>query len=202
MNWSERYECTSFTTCQKVGLSAVSELLRSGMNLKYNSRLDAYGFYANEAIDHMVKVGLTSSRTEAKNVGRSLEGTLHFIEAVESTKKSPRFDDTKVFYRFVSEDPASGWEDELESHRDFLLKNVKERDHTFRMKVYHNTFTGTEVVDLLNSKGVTTSRLDAVLLCRALSVHCNLISHVAGDHEFEDADFFYTFVNTASARSR
>jgi len=84
-------------------------------------------------------------------------------------------------------------EQRLEQAKKFFLQNIKTRDHYFRLKVYKNTFTGAEAVDLLLLAGVTNTRKDAVLLGRALAVVYKLFGHVADEHEFEDSELFYKF---------
>ena len=187
----------SFAASTKnTGLCSVGHLLKENINHKYNMKFDAEGFYAVEAVDYMVSVGLASSRSDAVMIGLALQEVGGFIQ--NCTNNMDPFGDSKKFFVFAPEKDlssfhksSSSWKKDLEHARDFFRDNIKLVDHTYRLKTYKNTFTGKEAVDLLLVAGITSSRQDAVLLGRALMVEYNLFGHVVNEHEFEDSEFFY-----------
>ena len=183
---------------KKTGLCSVGQLLKQNINYKYNMKFDTEGFYAAEAVDYMVSVGLASSRSDAVMIGLALQEVGGFIQ--NCTNKMEPFADSKKFFFFAPENDllsssfqksSLSWKKDLEHARDFFRDNIKLVDHTYRLKTYKNTFTGKEAVDLFLVAGITSSRQDAVLLGRALMVEYNLFGHVVNEHEFEDSEFFY-----------
>jgi hypothetical protein len=186
------------TSTKKTGLFSVGRLLKQNINQKYNTKFDTEGFYAEEAVDYMVAVGLASSRNDAVKIGKALQGVGSFIQNCANLMEP--FSDSRSFFFFSQDDDlsssflkssSSSWKKDLEDARDFFRDNIKLVDHTYRLKTYKNTFTGKEAVDLFLTAGITSSRQDAVLLGRALMVEYNLFGHVVNEHEFEDSEFFY-----------
>eukprot|EP00934_Nitzschia_sp_Nitz4_P007322 Nitzschia sp. Nitz4//scaffold80_size88189//6217//7233//NITZ4_005078-RA/size88189-exonerate_est2genome-gene-0.36-mRNA-1//1//CDS//3329558603//7312//frame0 len=175
---------------RKLGIIAVGGILRMGVPKKYNYALDRDGFYANEAIDYLVSVGLATSRRDAVYIGVALQ---HGERMIENVKSDDSFDDSRLFFSYT-EEAELPWKIKLDETKKFFIDNMKVGDHVYRLKTYKNTFTGTEAVDLLMLIGFTSTRQDAVLLGRALMVQYNLFSHVAAEHEFEDAELFYRFL--------
>lgn len=184
-----RYQTQSLHVSRQLGLISVGELLRSGVKQKYNFSIDKEGFDANQAVDYLVSTGLAHSRSDAVSIGIALQ---HACGLISNETNKNDFDDTKLFFTFTK-DRAESWRKELEDAKDFFRNNMKVGDHTFRLKVYKRTFTGTEATDLLLMAGITSSRQDAVLLGRALMIEFNLFGHVTDEHEFEDAELFYKF---------
>lgn len=184
-----RYQTHSLHVSRQLGLLSIGEMLRTGVKQKYNFSIDKEGFDANEAVDYMVSTGLANSRSDAVCIGLALQQAAGVIV---NEKSRQEFDDAKLFFTFAK-DREESWRKELEDAKDFFRNNMKESDHTFRLKVYKRTFTGTEAVDLLLMAGITSSRQDAVLLGRALMIEFNLFGHVTDEHEFEDTELFYKF---------
>lgn len=185
------------SSTKKTGLYSVGYLLKQNLNQKYNTLFDTEGFYAEEAVDYMVSVGLASSRSDAVTIGLALQGVGGFIQNCKGITEP--FSDSRSFFFFAEQDHGSryvtsqpkSWKKDLEEARDFFRGNIKLVDHTYRLKTYKNTFTGKEAVDLFLIAGITTSRQDAVLLGRALMVEYNMFGHVVNEHEFEDSELFY-----------
>jgi len=72
-------------------------------------------------------------------------------------------------------------------------------DRRFRLRVYRQCFVGREAVDWIVAR-TGTSRADALRIGRLL-VSQDRIRHVVSEHDFEDADYFYRFVEpVAEAR--
>ena len=188
------YRCTSLVGSKKLGLRSVAELLRRGVKMQYNMKYDCEGFWANDAVDYLVSTGLATSRSDAVNIARGIQNELSYIQNSDLLT----FKDTRLFFTFTEErvdeyDSMSQWREDIEEARRFFESNMKVRDHTYRMRVYKETFTGSEAVDLFQYGGITSSRQDAVLLGRALSAEYNLFHHVVKEHEFEDTDLFFVF---------
>lgn len=184
-----RYQTASLHVSRQLGLVSIGEVLRSGVKQKYNFSIDKEGFDANEAVDYMVSTGLANSRNDAVSIGVALQRA---AELITNEKNSGDFADAKIFFTF-NLDRDESWRPEFEEVKEFFRSNMKERDHTYRLKVYKRTFTGKEAVDLLLMAGMTSSRQDAVLLGRALMIDYNLFGHVTDEHEFEDSELFYIF---------
>lgn len=189
---------------KKLGLLSVGEILRKGVNQKYNMKMDREGFYANEAIDYMVSTGLATSRQDAKKIGKALQQAIGVIE--NATQFGEPFADARQFFYFTDDGSIElnlpTWKKDLEDACIFFKENIKLVDHTYRLKTYKNTFTGKEAVDLFLYAGLTTSRQDAIYLGRALMVEYNLFAHVVDEHEFEDAEFFYSMAGTSTGRKK
>ena len=194
------YQCTSLEGSKKLGIRSVAELLRRGVKIQYNTKYDCEGFWANDAVDYFVSTGLATSRSDGVNIGKAIQNELGFIQNSDLLT----FKDNRLFYTFVDErkntyqsddedESLSEWREDIESARKFFESNMKVTDHTYRLKVYKGTFTGSEAVDLFQFAGITSSRQDAVLLGRALVTEYNLFRHVCNEHEFEDTDLFYIF---------
>ena len=71
-------------------------------------------------------------------------------------------------------------------------KHLDIRDRKYHLKIYHNVFTGIELVDVFINNGITDKRSHATLLGRALWT-AGYIHHVHDDHQFSDRGFFYRF---------
>jgi serine/threonine protein kinase len=71
-------------------------------------------------------------------------------------------------------------------------KHLPISDRRYHLKIYHNTFTGTELVDVFVNNGIADTRSHAALLGRALWT-AGVIHHVHDDHQFSDRGFFYRF---------
>ncbi len=72
------------------------------------------------------------------------------------------------------------------------------RDRLYRLKTYRSCFVGREAVDwIVQRQGV--SRSAAVQIGRRL-LALDLLRHVLSEHDFEDADFFYSLVEPAAAQ--
>lgn len=185
----DHYQSASLVGSKKLGLKAVGGMLYHSLERVYNFSLDMEGFYANDAVDYMLSVGLATTRRDAVCIGVALQRTAGIIVNVKTMHD---FADEKIFFSFKSE-PLSNWFKELQETRDSFTKNMRVYDHTYRLKTYKNTFTGTEAVEWLLLHGATAARQDAVLLGRAMAVEFNLFGHVTGEHLFEDSEFFYRF---------
>jgi hypothetical protein len=181
-----------------LGLIVMQEILREGIPLKYNFTIDKECFTANSAVDFMVSTGLASSREDAADIGLALERQYGCLRNVKGDEK---FADAKIYYGFEG-NKEEGWREQLGRAREFFCVSIKVSDHMYRLKTYKDCFTGTEAVDLLLSSGITSSRQDAVLIGRAFTYEYNLFQHVANDHEFEDAAYFYRFSNLERISSR
>ena len=190
------------TETKKIGLISIGEIMRKGVNQKYNVHLDRHGFYANEAVDYMVTTGLANSRRDGESIGLALQMAGGMIENAKSPTQP--FTDSRTFFFFTDEGSyhvmMPTWKQDLQAACDFFRGNMKRSDHVYRLRTYKNTFTGTEAVDLLLMAGITNSRQDAVLLGRALMVNFNLFGHVVDEHEFEDSELFYIFSSKKSLR--
>ena len=75
-----------------------------------------------------------------------------------------------------------------------MRKSIWVRSHKFRFRTYKNCFTGTEAVDFLTSFGFAYSRSEAVFLGKRLAREVKLFEHVTRQHDFEDKDLFYHFL--------
>lgn len=71
--------------------------------------------------------------------------------------------------------------------------SVDVRDRKYRLSTYHRTFVGEHAVSALVTGGVACSRQDAVRLGREL-VEAGVIEHCVREHDFEDSNLFYRFI--------
>ena len=71
-------------------------------------------------------------------------------------------------------------------------KHLPISDRRYHLKIYHNAFTGKELVNIFIDNGITDTRPHATLLGRALWT-AGFIHHVHDDHQFSDRGFFYRF---------
>ena len=197
----EGYRCEGPSpTSKHLGLNIMREILREGVPLKYNFNVDKECFTANSAVDFMVSTGLASSRDDAVEIGLALEKSQH--GCLRNVKGVENFADAKLYYVFESSGEEDDWREQLLHAREVFCSSVKVADRAYHLKIYKECFTGTEAVDVLLNSGVAASRRDAVLFGRELMYEYNLFQHVANDHEFEDADYFYRFSRLQRESSR
>eukprot|EP00980_Cylindrotheca_fusiformis_P004843 scaffold1034_cov127-Cylindrotheca_fusiformis.AAC.24 len=170
------------------GLSAVAEILRRRVKHIYNMKLDCEGFYADDAINSLVRTGLAISVPEAISIGMSLEK----VGYIKNMKGKERFRDGRLFFCFLKPHSET-WAREIDDVSDLLASRLETKDHTYHRRVYHDTFLGSEVVSLLMVSGVSATRQDALLFGRAVAHACSLFRHVTNDHILEDKALFYVF---------
>lgn len=70
--------------------------------------------------------------------------------------------------------------------------------HRYRLRNYDDTFVGREAVTYMCLNGMAPTRQDAVFLGQLLMKEMNLFSHVTKEHNFEDANLFYQYEQSAS----
>lgn len=82
----------------------------------------------------------------------------------------------------------------LESLESAFRSSVVIKDRKHLLSTYKQCFVGREAVDWLVASSHAASRADAVRIGRALS-EIAFFEHVTRDHEFEDGNLFYRFVD-------
>ena len=73
-----------------------------------------------------------------------------------------------------------------------VRRNLDIRDRSYRLKIYHSVFVGSDLVSLLLELGAAENREYATQLGRALWT-AGYFHHVHDDHQFNDRGFFYRF---------
>jgi len=116
-------------------------------------------FVGKDAVDSMVYSGLSATREEAVQIGRSMVNDMHLFKTVQGDFE---FDDDERFYRFIDLDdhwsssddedtsrhPSIVEEEEDEEEVDLAKKSIAFRetvltnDRTYRMKTYRDVFIG------------------------------------------------------------
>jgi hypothetical protein len=189
----------SLQQCNKVGLLTLGAIIRANVTVHYKYSVDKECFKCDEAVDFLVTSGLASTRLDAEQIGKALERECGFFHNVMD--RGQKFQDTRLFFSFEGE-KSDTWKGELQSVRAAFRSKIKVADHTYHLKVYKDSFTGKDAVGCILALGITTSRLDAVLLGRCLMYEYLLFCHVTGDHSLEDADLFYHFSRGTRESSR
>lgn len=67
-----------------------------------------------------------------------------------------------------------------------FVEGITLRTHTYHLKMYRNTFVGSEAVDFMVNSGLALTREDAVFLGQRFLTELNLFFHVYWDHTFKD----------------
>ena len=172
-----------------MGLVTVAEILRKNIHRIYSVQLDTYGFYADDAVASLQRNGLADTEEEAEAIGLALE-KIGYIQNVKSTES---FRNARLFFRYSIRESTTSWEQQVDKISNLLYHKLQPKDHFYHRRRYKDCFLGTEVVDLLVLSGTTSSRVDAVLLGRAVAFACNLFRHVVNEHILEDKRLFYVF---------
>lgn len=181
-------------------LEKIAEAFRNGVKVddhKEKSKNYKDTFVGSEAVDFLVGSGISESRVEAVDLGRSLAREFSLFEHIH---KDCEFDDEDFLYKFCYEGEIRPLDEiEIEISRlmniakDFELC-VKTKVNKFRLTKYNNTFLGTDAVDYLVNSCTATSRKEAVQIGRAITKEFNLFEHVTNDRKFQDANIPYFFV--------
>lgn len=79
-------------------------------------------------------------------------------------------------------------------------QGVTVKNHRYHLKVYPNTFVGSDAVDFMVGSEIATSRKHAVQIARALIREYNQFEHSTRDHDFQDNYLFYSFVDKSKRR--
>lgn len=74
-----------------------------------------------------------------------------------------------------------------------ILTQCQVEDRRYRIKVYHNCFVGSQLVDVPMQNEFASSREEAVRLGRRINNRYGLFYHVTGDHQLMDKYLFYRF---------
>ncbi|XP_067650472.1 lysosomal cholesterol signaling protein-like isoform X2 [Haliotis asinina] len=94
----------------------------------------------------------------------------------------------------ISEETKSVCDQFKEYHKENCEKEIV-KDQRYRLRKYHNVFTGNELCDWLIKAGLCRDRGECITYGRNL-VLGRSISHVTGEHHFHDLPYFYKFLNT------
>jgi hypothetical protein len=170
------------------GLLSLSDVLRNRVRKIYNVKLDCFGFYTDDVVDCMMSSGLATSTSDAIRIGRSLQN----VGSIHNLKSNKKFDDARLFFGFRHPE-RKDWRERLDETGAYIMDKLVIGSHTYMMRVYEETFTGNEMVDLLLESGTTSSRQDAVWLGRAVNAQFNIFRHYQNEYELEDKGYLYTF---------
>jgi hypothetical protein len=172
-------------------------------------------FVGCEAVDFLVQSRLAPGRDEAVELGRRLEEELKLFCHVT---KGHAFKDEYKFYRFQasalddnSDSSASTGKHDgaissgsntsrgdnlsLEQIAKLLRKTVQVKTRMYHLQEYRSCFVGSEAVDYLVRGGIAATREEAVGLVRQMASELDFVTHVCGDHVFEDDYLFYRFTS-------
>lgn len=83
-----------------------------------------------------------------------------------------------------------------------LERSLSCRNNRYKLRIYKNTFVGSECVDYLVRSKFASTRGEAVELGRRIASELNLFEHVTLQHELKDDFYFYRFTDRARRTSR
>eukprot|EP01100_Stratorugosa_tubuloviscum_P007684 TRINITY_DN3171_c2_g1_i1.p1 TRINITY_DN3171_c2_g1~~TRINITY_DN3171_c2_g1_i1.p1 ORF type:complete len:568 (-),score=220.56 TRINITY_DN3171_c2_g1_i1:26-1708(-) len=167
---------------------------------KYHLRTYHDCFIGSEAIDWLVRE-METTRTFAVEIANRLRSTGWIKHVVD--KKKP-FLDGFFFYKFKKLNIVSDQRVTLKAFSKIDLTNldnvitrmrdpalgIQSRDRTYHMRTYKDCFIGSELVDWMMVSLPISQRSEAVIIGKKIREFGYLL-HVADDHDFEDAFFFY-----------
>lgn len=175
---------------------------------RYRMQLLKDVFVGSEAVDSIVFAGVASSRTEAVELGKTLMKELRLFTSVKGDDKFS--DKQNSYYRFSNshrkrqslDGPNTNTKTadeatlmELRSLAEVFKRLVEVKDRKYRFRKYKNCFVGAEAVDELVSSGMAESRVEAVLLGRAMERELELFKQVSDDKQFSDDYLFFQFMD-------
>jgi hypothetical protein len=176
-------------------LQEIGRLMRKGIKVK-DRRL--YGkvykdcFLGTDLVSFLVKSGAANDRQSAVELGREIASTCRVFEHIEQDRE---LEDEKLFYRFNVGDPCEERTlSNLRSLAQQFVDGVDVKSNRYRLRTYHNTFTGKDAVSFMVNSEMAKSRDEAVELGKKLGSTFHLFEHVGRDHEFEDKFLFYRFI--------
>jgi Domain found in Dishevelled, Egl-10, and Pleckstrin (DEP) len=176
---------------------------------RYRLQLLKDVFVGSEAVDSIVFAGVASSRTEAVELGRTLMKELRFFTSVKGDDKFS--DKRNAYYRFSRSDlkrmSLEGASKNTKTADEATLKELRKlaeafqqlvevKDRKYRFRRYKRCFIGAEAVDEMVSSGMAESRVEAVLLGRAMERELELFKHVSYDKQFSDEYLFFQFTDS------
>ncbi|MGH0153454.1 UNVERIFIED_CONTAM: hypothetical protein FKN15_024749 [Acipenser sinensis] len=164
---------------------------------RYHLRTYPNCFVAKELTDWLIEHKEAPERETAIRLMQELmaHNIVHHV-----CDKHSEYKDAKLLYRFRKDDGTFPLDknvkvfmrgqslyESLISAEDSIMK-VREESSI----QYQRTFPGCELIDWLGQNGETSSRMEAVELCRTLLEH-GIIQHVTLRHHFFDSNLLYHF---------
>lgn len=189
----------------KRSLPDIARALRQGVQVsthRYHLKSYKDTFLGSEAVDFLEQ--FCANRQDALLIGRRLHNEYNLYDHVT---KDHELKDEGLFYRFNKDNEITGGLSLIQLDMDTatlrniakdLEANIEVKDHRFHMRVYKDTFIGSDAVDYLIK--VCKSREEAVEVGRALARTFNLLEHVTRDHDFSDERYFFRFVKPSLRR--
>jgi hypothetical protein len=189
-------------------LGDIARLFRSGIQVSdHKWRLKTYrdSFVGKEAISFLLESGMAKTRDDAVKLGRMLVDEYKLFEHAandhELKDKHHELKDKHIFYRFTEDSKRPEATDkeigrgELRNIAQKFETAVSVKDNQNRMKIYRNTFAGTEAIDYLVNSNFARCRLEALVIGRSLASRFNVFEHVTNNHDLkDDEEEFYHFV--------
>lgn len=187
-----------------MSVTDIAEVLQSHVEVKdrkYHLRTYKQCFIASEAVTFMPMNNISASREEAIWIGNQLflAGYLQHVTGGHV------FKDGYFFFRFnpqrVTLDRNIRSPQQLADMVDFLRSAVDVRDRKYRLTTYKQCFVASEVVDMLVTRKLATSRRDAINVGNQLLV-AGHIEHVKKEHTFKDSFLFFKFTQRNRSNTR